>query len=178
MNQFYYKEIIADSICNDIKKARDDGIVAGAIILTLSAIDAMAYLSMPLKQKEVHRKDYIDWVEKYLKTDSNQQYQYRGVDLYGARCGIVHRYSFSSRLSESGQCRIFVYSNGSEHIYKPNSNKEMVIISIRRFTNDFFNAVKNFIKDIRSNENLRLRADSRINYLFMVGKISKNGKLP
>lgn len=165
-----YKEIMADSICGDIKKARNAGILAGSIILTLSAIDAMAFLAMPLNQKEVHIKDYISWIEEYMKTDSLQQYQYRGIDLYGARCGIVHRYGVDSRLSEDGKCRIFSYHNGSEHIYNPIVDKDLVLISISRITNDFFKAVVNFLQDIKIDDKLKSRVDSRILRLFLVSK--------
>ncbi|MDD4910298.1 MAG: hypothetical protein PHR44_06475 [Candidatus Omnitrophica bacterium] len=169
MAKSLYIEIIVDGICGDIKKAENNGIVAGSVILTLSAIDAMAFLAMPLAQKEVKRKDYINWVEKYMKTDLQQSYQYRSIDIYGARCGIVHRYGVESRLSETKSCKIFVYHNGSEHIYNPSKEKDLVLISIPRFTRDFFKAVKKFMIDIARDKNLKLRTDSRITKLFKVG---------
>lgn len=43
MNKSLYIDIIVNNICKDIKEARDNGIMAGAVILTLSAIDAMAF---------------------------------------------------------------------------------------------------------------------------------------
>jgi hypothetical protein len=165
-----YEDILVKSICGDIKKARDNGAFAGSVILTLSAIDAMAFLAMPKTQKEVHLTDYVDWTDKYIQTDSNQPYQYKGIDLYGARCGIVHRYGAISRLSEQGKCKIFVYHNGPEHIYKPRVNKEMVLISILRFTNDFFNAVRKFMQEMRKDSDLKSRVDSRILQLFRVSK--------
>lgn len=170
MERNIYKEVIVDSILNDIKKAQDNGILAGAIILTLSAIDAMAYLEMPMNQKEVHRKDFIYWVEKYMKTDPKQSYQYKGIDLYGARSGIVHRYGPTSRLSENGECNIFAYTNGSEHIYNPIKNKNLVIISVNRFINDFFLAVDRFLQEILKNDDLKIRVDSRITSLFRISK--------
>ncbi len=165
-----YKDILIDSICSDIKKTRDGGILAGSIILTFSAIDAMAFLAMPMVNKEVHRNDFINWVDKYMKTDSRQSYQYIGIDLYGARCGIVHRYGAESRLSEEGKCKKFVYHNGSEHIYRPNVEKNLVLISVRRFTQDFFKAVAGFLGDIKKDQDLKIRVDSRILNLFGISK--------
>lgn len=173
MIQSLYIEIIVNNICNDIKKARDKGILAGSVILALSAIDAMAFLASPIKQRNVTRDDYINWVQKYMKTDSSQSYQYRGIDVYGARCGIVHRYGAESDLSDKDKCRVFVYSNRSEHIYNPAINKDMVIISIYRFTNDFFRAVKEFLKDIAGDPHLKTRTDGRIMKLFRVSKKQK-----
>lgn len=173
MNQSLYIEIIVNNICNDIKRARDKGILAGSVILALSAIDAMAFLASPIKQRNVTRDDYINWVQKYMKTDSSQSYQYIGIDVYGARCGIIHRYGAESDLSDKGKCRVFVYSNGSEHIYNPAINKDMVIISIRRFTYDFFRAVEIFLKDIAQDTNLKARTDKRIMKLFRISKRNK-----
>lgn len=172
MNNNPYKNVI-DSICGDIKKARNSGILGGAVILTLSAIDAMAYLAMPLEKKEVRRNDYIGWVDKYMKTDPKQPYRYRGVDLYGARCGIIHRYGVESRLSEQGKCKIFAYNNGSEHYYNPNKSKELVILSVKRLTNDFFEAVKKFLHEIGKDKDLKSRIDSRILKLFIISKRNK-----
>jgi len=174
MSDNYYKDIILDGICSDIKKARDNTILAGSVILTLSAIDAMSFLAMPLGQKKVHRRDYVNWVEKYMKTDPKQPYQYKGIDLYGARCGIVHRYGVKSRLSEKGQCKIFAYHNGSEHIYNPKVDGNFVLISIRRFTNDFFDAVEEFLQDMIIDKNVKSRVDSRILGLFRVAKNKNN----
>lgn len=165
-----YKDVLVDGICGDIKKVRDSGVLAGTVILILSAIDAMAYLSMPLKQNDVHRNDYINWVDKYMKTDEDQPYQYRGIDMYGARCGIIHRYGVESSLSEQGKCKVFAYNNGSKHYYNPAIDKKLVILSIRRLSNDFFKAVEKFLHAAKTNNELKARIDSRILKLFIMSK--------
>jgi len=174
MSTNLYKDIIVDSIGGDIKKSIKNGVLGGTVILTLSAIDAMAYLAMPLGQKEVHRNNYIDWVNKYMRTDPKQPYQYRGIDLYGARCGIVHRYGVKSRLSEQGKCKIFAYNNGSKHYYNATIDKDLVILSIPRLVNDFFKAVSEFLHEAKSNAELKKRIDSRILNLFRVSKKTEN----
>jgi hypothetical protein len=159
------------AIGHDIKVALDNKAFTGALILTYAAIDAMAFLSMPENQKEVHMKDFINWTEKYLKTDSRQSYQYRGIDLYGARCGIVHRHGATSSLSDRGQCKIFNYHNGSEHIYDPSIHENLVAISWNRFIRDFFGAMEEFLADIMNDVDLKKKVDDRINHLFYVSPI-------
>ncbi len=168
-----YKEIIADLICGDIKKALDNNILAGAVILTYSAIDAMAFLAMSSSQKEVKQKDFIDWVDKYMMTSKDQPYQYKGIDLYGARCGIVHRYGVESKLSESGLCKIFSYHNGSEHSYNPAVHKDFVLLSVSRLVKDFFKAVRLFMQEIESDKNLKSKVDARLTSLFFVSRKSE-----
>ena len=176
MSKNPYSDVIIDSICGDIKKVRDSGVLAGTVILVLSAIDAMAYLSMPLQQKDVQRNDYINWVDEYMKTDPSQPYQYKGIDLYGARCGIIHRYGVESSLSEQGKCKVFAYNNGSKHYYNPSVDKKLIILSIRRLFNDFFKAVEKFLHAARTNDNLKARIDSRILNLFIMSK--RSDKIP
>jgi hypothetical protein len=159
------------TIGHDIKVALDNGAFMGAIILTYAAIDAMAFLSMPENKKEVHRGDFVNWVEKYMETDSKQPYQYRGIDLYGARCGIVHRYGATSRLSDSKRCKIFGYHNGSEHMYNPSVNVRVVLISGKRLINDFFKAMQRFLTDIMRDEELKKRIERRIVNLLHVSQV-------
>jgi hypothetical protein len=159
------------TIGRDIKVALDNGAIAGALILTYAGIDAMAFLSMPENKKEVQREDFINWAEKYMKTDSKQPYQYQGIDLWGARCGIVHRYGATSSLSDSGRCKILAYHNGSEHIYKPSKDKNFVAISWPRFIKDLFGATKKFLADIKKDEEHKKKVASRIVHLFYVSPI-------
>ncbi|MQY59833.1 MAG: hypothetical protein GH144_09575 [Clostridia bacterium] len=159
------------TIGHDIKVALDNGAIGGALILTYAAIDAMAFLSMPENKNEVQGEDFINWVEKYMKTDSKQPYQYQGIDLWGARCGIVHRYGATSSLSDSGKCNFFGYHNGSEHMVKPSVDERFIVISWPRFINDFFGAMKKFLTDIMKDEELKKKVASRIVHLFYVSPI-------
>src|SRR3989338_7067642 len=162
----YYKPIIVDSIIKDIDEAFKNEIKAGCVILVFSAIDAMAALAMSAEKKNVDRTAYMEWADKYMKTEPNQQYQYRPIDLYGARCGIVHRYSANSDLSDSGSCMIFVYHDGTEHYYNEKVNNNLVAISILRLKDDFKKAVFNFLKDALNDDSLKQRIESRIESLF------------
>ena len=162
----YYKSTIVDSIVKDIDYAYKYKILGGCIILILSAIDAMAALAMPSEKKDVDRKDFMNWTSKYMKTDPGQKYQYDPIDIYGARCGIVHRYSSNSDLSDSGSCKIFGYHDGSDHAYNENIDNNLVMISITRFKEDFKKAVIKFLKDALNDCSLKQRIESRLESLF------------
>lgn len=164
-----YKEVIADCIGHDIHACLKSNAPTGAVLLTYCAIDAMSFLSMPLSQEEVTKNDFIAWVEKYMKTDHSQPYQYRGIDLYGARCGIAHNYGVESRLSRRGECKIFAYQCGSpKHFYRPDKNPDMVVLGVDLFVRDFFDAVDRFLSDIKEDSELKKRVDSRLPKLFRI----------
>ena len=156
------------NIGHDIKVARDNGAITAALILTYAAMDAMAYLSMPENKKDVQGVDFINWVKKYMETDPKQPYQYNEIDLWGARCGIIHRYGVTSSLSDNGKCNLLAYHNGSEHIYNPSVDKRLYVLSWPRFINDFFGAMKKFVANIMKDEDLKKRVDKRIVDLFYV----------
>lgn len=147
------------------------GFINAAIILLFSYLDAMASLTRPEKQAKVTGSDFIKWANKYMKTDPNQPYQYDGGDLYGARCGILHRYSPYSDISNAGNCRLFVYSNYPDHKYNPLVDSDLVVISAPRFIDDFFKAIALFMKDLLSDSRLRALVTARMSELFAIENV-------
>lgn len=155
---------IGDSIRFTLK----NGHINASLILMYSAIDSMASLIMPKGQKEVTGKDFKGWVDMYMKADPKQSYQYQGIDFWGARCGLVHRYSPYSSYSEAGECKIFGYHNGCNHICNRSISENMVLISAHRLIRDFYKAMMSFLKDLMEDAELLERANSRVGTLFQV----------
>ena len=168
-----YKAVIIDCIVNDIDVCLKNNGHTGAVLLTYCGIDAMSFLSMPPSKTKVNRHDFIAWVEKYMRADSGQPYQYRGIDLYGARCGIVHNYGVESDLSKKGLCKIFAYKpNCLAHFYDAIKHPEMVVLGIELFIRDFYDAVERFLADIEKYDELRQRVERRLPYLFRIRKVA------
>lgn len=82
-----------------------------ALLLLYSGIDIIAWLDRPSGQADVQRKDFIAWVEKYLLPDSGLRCN--ALELFAARCGLLHSYTSQSRLSRGGSARQIFYSFGS-----------------------------------------------------------------
>jgi hypothetical protein len=58
-------------------------------------------------------------VDAYLKGHEDQPYQYRGLDVYGARCALLH--AFGSEGDYHQQCpdaKKFGYHDGGKHAYE------------------------------------------------------------
>src|SRR5260370_21154421 len=98
--------VIHNSIRRGINVALENECEASAIILMLSAIDAMAYLVMPESQQDVRADDFISWADQYIRFPGKDQAT--GADLYGARCAMLHSLGAPSRLSRSGHCRAVI----------------------------------------------------------------------
>jgi len=147
------------------------GFINAAIILLFSYLDAMASLTMPENQASVKRTDFINWVDKYMKTEAAQPYQYNGVDFYGARCGFVHQYSPYSDLSKAGSCKLFAYSTYPDHAYNPIADSALVVISAPRLIQDFFKAMTIFMKDLLSDPRLMALVSKRMDSLFAIERV-------
>lgn len=149
-----------------IEVTRDNNALTASMILTYCAINTMAYLSMDEDQNSVSGADFIKWVEEYLKTDSSQSCQYRGIDVWGARCAMVHRYGSTSDLSDGGGCKVFGYHNGSEHMYDQSVDANYVSISMTRFIDDFCRAMKKYLRAIMNDDELKTKVRTRIDTLL------------
>jgi hypothetical protein len=75
-------------IRDDIAFAREHERYRATLLLSFSAMDAMAFLDMPAKQSDVTRTDFINWTSRYILFPGEEQLT--GTDLYGARCGLLH----------------------------------------------------------------------------------------
>lgn len=149
-----------------IQVALDNDCLDSAVILILAGMDSMAYLNMPDDQEDVTRKDFVEWAERYIKFPCVEQLT--GMDLYGARCAMLHSFGLVSRLSRSGECRIIGYMDTSvpEVRYNPLVNKEMVMVSVPALAKAFFDGIDRFLVDLFSNPQKAVIAEERLQWFI------------
>ena len=90
----------------------DNGLILPALTLIYTGTDLAASLARPLGQPKVTRSDFIRWAETYM--ECRQRLGVEGIDLYGARCGIVHTYTPDSDLYREGKAKRIMYSWGDQ----------------------------------------------------------------
>jgi hypothetical protein len=139
--------VIHRGIKQDIDVALDNGSLHAALILLYVGIDTMAALSMPQAQLSVKRSDFVTWAERYIKFPCTEQLS--GLDLYGARCSVLHTYTVDSDLSRDGACRRVGYMDKAipEVAYNPAIDKSIVMVSVRALRDAFFSGVDSFLVD-------------------------------
>ncbi len=81
-----------------------------ALALVYCGIDIFAAMSRPASQEEATRHDFTKWCDRYLLP--GKPLECTAVDLYGARCSVLHTYTSKSALSRSGKARQIVYAWG------------------------------------------------------------------
>jgi len=164
---------IYQGINRGIRIAIDNQCYGSAVILILSAIDSMAYLGMPPGQEDVTRDDFVKWADKYIKLPCDQQLT--GLDLYGARCGMLHAYSTTSRLQRQGKCRHVTYADRAipQIIYDPEVSPDLVIVSVEALAQAFFEGVNKFVVDLYSDPQKARLADERFQGVVLVRSVKE-----
>jgi hypothetical protein len=146
----------------DIEVVMDNRCFRAALILIYAGLDAMACLDMPEKQEDVQRKDFISWVGRYVRFSCVEQIS--ALELYAARCGMLHSYGVESRLTREGKARMIGYVDASEPevIFHRAIEPRLVLLSIEGLRDAFFNGIATYFKDLVQNAEKRRIAAPRI----------------
>jgi len=120
----------------------------GALILLYAGMDCMASIARPDGQEDVTRDDFIAWTERYIEFPG--KHQLTGLDLYAARCALLHQYGIESRLSREGKCRQLGYADKMSPPVKvdPSISPDFVIVSIHALVEAFFLGTDRFVVDV------------------------------
>jgi hypothetical protein len=159
--------VIHNGIKNGIRVALENECWMAVVTLTLSGMDTMAYLGMPAGKQDVARSDFVDWVEQYIRFAG--PHQLSGLDLYGARCGVLHAYRTASRLSREGKCRqvIYKFQRGGQSVdYNPEVDPSVVIVSIEALAKALFAGIDRFLVDLFKDKTRGALADQRFRGMF------------
>lgn len=157
-------------LIGEIKKCEEHGLYRAALALCFVTIDTFAFLSAPEGQAGTSKRIFIEWVDRHLKGHPSQTYQYRGVDVYAARCAVLHTWGVEAEMHrQDPSVMMFGYSNGGQHLYNPNVNTRLVIIGLKSFINDFVTGATNFMESALADESLMRRMHARVDSVMTVG---------
>lgn len=122
----------------------------------------MAFLGMPAGKLDVTKADFVTWVEKYIQFPGSEQLT--GLDVYGARCSMLHTHSVYSALSRRGECRLVGYVDQMYPPVKfnPNVNSNLVMVSVPALAKAFSDGVDKHLIDLFSDKNKAEIAEKRL----------------
>jgi len=157
--------VVYNQIKRGIRVALKNDCYASAVILIYSGIDTMAYLNMAEGQQDVTRDDFVQWAEEYIRFPCEEQVS--GLELYGARCGMLHTHSVASRLSRRGRARQIGYMDRSvpEICYNPSVSEDLVLVSVEALAEAFFAGVDRFLVETFADEEKARVAEQRLRTL-------------
>jgi hypothetical protein len=151
---------------SEIARCVEAGLYEAALIMQFIELDTWAYLMRPEEMTKHGRSSFKWFIDKYLKGDPAQEYQYGAEDAYAARCGIVHTLGSLSDL-HSGDPSIVIwrFHLGKSNTYVPGT-KGMAYISLRQFHRDASDAVKQCLADIMANDTVNALFSRRLPRVF------------
>lgn len=159
-----------------IKVLLDAGHTRPALVLLYSAIDVSASLVRPENEPDTNGGHFKKWAEDYMIGPS--RLTIASDDLWGARCGLLHTHSPSSRDSRQGKAREFAYY--CAHALPPDRQRTLestlkLVQSAGKLPVDvdvlcaaFENGVRCFLADIQRDPELERRAVRHSSKLFGV----------
>lgn len=162
------------NLIDQIKTCESVGATSAALAMSYICLDTMAFLSLPGDRETQGRTDFVEWVDTYLKAHPEQPYQYQGLDVYGARCAMLHAFGsevdFHARFPDT---KIFGYNDGGKHILNPEIDPRLVLIGTASFFNDVISAVESFMELCVQNGDMRSLIERRLPRILAVIPIPK-----
>jgi hypothetical protein len=95
----------------------DSDLPEASLTLLYSGIDTLGLLAASPDETDARRSTFVDWCDKYILTrlNSTDGKSLTALDLYAARCGILHTSSSVSSLGRDGEAREICYQFGGKH---------------------------------------------------------------
>ena len=103
-----------EELINAIEACLKNRLLLPGLLLLYAGIDIMAWLSREKSHADVERDDFIRWVDRYLLPNAGLACS--AMDLYAARCSLLHSYTAESRLSRKGKARPIFYAWGTSRV--------------------------------------------------------------
>ena len=104
-------------------------------------LETPALLTCPIGQHTQTRTDFITFGDKYLRADPASEYQYEGIDVYAARCAVLHNYgSIADSHRKPNPPRKFGYTDNGPH--RKDDTERFALISIAVLIHDFSKAME------------------------------------
>lgn len=149
-------ETQAQHLLSSIELCFENQFIAPSLMLTYATIDIMAWLDRDESHQDVRRCDFIKWVETYLLP--NSQLSCTAIDLYAARCSLIHSYSAESRLSREGNASEIFYAWGTaderdlQKLIDLEGSRGAKAVQVEKLLAALKQGVKQFITKVRYNQ--------------------------
>jgi hypothetical protein len=157
------------------------GLTQPALQLIFTTIDILGWLDRPKNPKSNQRGvkyGFMKWVKNYALRGAD----YRAIDLYAGRCGLLHEGTPNSDLSRSGKAKRIVYCWGTAKpelietvVRKHRERTKVVIIDIDYLYKSLRDGYDQFKIDLGKNGKRRTLVYSRVAEMYGQVVINKEG---
>ncbi len=143
-----------------------------SLVLLYSGIDIMGWLNRPVSKHHKSKEDFIRWIDDYLLPSPNIKCE--AIDIYAARCAIIHSYSFSSKLSKKGEAKEICYAWGKANVELLQNDldrrykKPAIAIHINDLLEAFKKGIEKYKLSLKNDREKEKIVCSRANKYFFV----------
>jgi hypothetical protein len=140
-----------------------------ALMLLYSAIDICGWLASPNDQQST-RASFTAWAEKYILP--SKPLPVTAIDLYAARCGLLHTYTPESSIAAAGAARKIAYAWGNtsaQDLQKTidlEGRTDLVALHISDLLEGFHLRLSAYFSDLDNNPALAARFDNKASKSF------------
>ena len=163
---------IVQGVVKDAHWALEAKRFRAAVILAYCGIDTMASLMRPADNPQVNREGFVEWVENFM--DFRNENGPTGLELYAARCGILHANMAESKLSIAGKVRMIGYvDKAAEPVLTDKNVENMILLSTTHLVGIMAEGVLKSWRSIKESQELLFLVHERLNRLFQEFDIKK-----
>jgi hypothetical protein len=162
-------ESLIEKFCLDTVKATsllyDEKLYGHMLVVIYSSIDSMGLLDAPPTQLSASKESFTNWVKKYILP--NGSFDFNELDLYAARCSVLHAFTSESDLSKKGKAKEIHYYSGPKDdplikAYIECEKWKRVAADLNDIYMAFLEALKSFHKDLLANCNSNSANEARL----------------
>ena len=145
-------------------------LILPAFTLLYVGIDVAGWLAAEGPDEPV-KKRFTQWVDRYLLP--HKALKARAIDIYGARCGLLHTFTANSDLSAKGEARrlINVWGTAKAEDYDQMADAvgvadTHVAVHVEDLLEGFQAGVAAFFKELEADSGWRVKVNERATLFF------------
>jgi len=156
-----------------VRACLDSSFAEEALVLVFSAVDTLAFLGSPAGTEYSDRGPFIEWCEKYMVPClGSRSGGPSGIDLYAARCGVLHVSSAKSSLGQQGKAREIWYEFRGQYGVNiaTNTPKQAMFLGVEALVAAFEKGSNCFLEELNHDQARRALAEERTRSFFTWGR--------
>lgn len=157
------------SMGGGVEACLERNLVTSALVLIYTGIDTAGWLDS--NERFAKRGSFIGWVDKYLL--QAKPLACTAIDLYAARCGMVHIFTPDSELSVQGRARRICYAWGSARVENvqrtidvANKGAEYVAVSVNELYEAWRLGILAFTEEVENDPVRKARVYAKASQFF------------
>lgn len=140
-----------------VKGLSAQGFTIPTLLYMHASLDAVSSWSRPIHQEKTNREVFKAWVDEYLLPGSGLPCA--SIDIYGARCGLLHNLTFASELSRQGVARELLFTSARHLVadfqsYNDAQGHNVCIVVFDDYIAAFYQAMIRFVKKMQNDGEL------------------------